>query len=187
MDNCHYCNTYFVLVHNLTHTGTVLCICNPVRIFTCLMTLAVTWPEQILSIRPRPWFAMITMAHRIIETSPLFFCHCKPRLFHWSKPSETSLAHLDWVRHCPSFCVVEAFVKGRWTTSPILHVRWSLTPGVSHCKCVRGLSFFSPFSLVYIIKGPYKLVILLLKHVPLSTVSSKSEAPGTPVHLCIQY
>lgn len=118
---------------------------------------------------------------------PSFFCHCKPRLFHRSKPSETSLTHLDWVMHCPSFCVVEAFVKGRWTTSPILHVRWSLTPGVSHCKCVRGLSFFFPFLLVYIIKGPYKLVILLLKHVPLSTVSSKSEAPGTPVHLCIQY
>lgn len=122
MDNCHYCNTYYVLVYIVlpTHTATVLCICNPARLFTCLMTLAVTWPEQILSTHPGPMICNDNygsqQAYR--DAPSIFFTTCRPRLFHWSKPSKTSLAHLHWVMWCPSLCVVEAFVKGRWTTSP---------------------------------------------------------------------
>lgn len=120
MDNCHYCNTYYVLVHIQTHTATVLCICNPAHIYLHALWHSLShglskYCQPILG----QWFAMITMAHsRFIETSLLFFTTCRPRLFHWSKPSETSLAHLHWVMWCPSLCVVEAFVKGRWTTSP---------------------------------------------------------------------
>lgn len=121
MDNCHYCcNTYYVLVHIQTHTATVLCICNPAHLFTCLMTLAVTWPVQILSTHPRPMICNDNYGSQQVyrDVPSIFFTTCRPRLFHWSKPSETSLAHLHWVMWCPSLCVVEAFVKGRWTTSP---------------------------------------------------------------------
>lgn len=177
------------MVHIQTHTATVLCICNPARIFTCLMTLAVTWPEQILSTHPRPMICNDNYgSQQVYRGVPsIFFTTCRPRLFHWSKPSETSLAHLHWVMWCPSLCVVEAFVKGRWTTSPctiITHTSFT-DPGVSHCKCVRGFLFL--FFFLSKCKRPHRLVILLLKHVPLSSVSSKSEAPGTTVYFCMQY
>lgn len=73
MDNCHYCNTYYVLVYIVlpTHTATVLCICNPARIFTCLMTLAVTWPEQILSTHPQPMIWLTAGLQR----RPFYFFH----------------------------------------------------------------------------------------------------------------
>lgn len=145
MDNCHYCNTYYVLVHIPTHTATVLCICNPARIFTCLMTLAVTWPEQILSTHPRPMICNDNYGSQQVcrDVPSIFFTTCRPRLFHWSKPSETSLAHLHWVMWCPSLCVVE-----RGDGQP-LHVRSSLTQAKQSWESptanVFGAFFFFSF------------------------------------------